>query len=198
MTSALELGGASVSLPDVRDGLGATRERILGGARLGDLLLVLDLGDEPAWEGEPDETVSAAATLDATQAPEASVLDLLGEEPLPLDEIVPAEQAEPPAEEAAQTLAQAPAEERAEVVPDGEGRLRRDWDMAAHRFDQLPDVDMNRHHRAGSCFRALDGSAGIPHRPESRSATRYRRGRQNGDPGWRRLELIRGRIVWCC
>ena len=77
--------------------------------------LVLDLGDEPAWEGEPDETVSAAATLDATQAPEASVLDLLGEEPLPLDEIVPAEQAEPPAEEAAQALAQAPAEERSEV-----------------------------------------------------------------------------------
>lgn len=38
MTSALELGGAAVSLPDVRDGLGATRERILGGARLGEAL----------------------------------------------------------------------------------------------------------------------------------------------------------------
>ena len=38
MTNALELGGGAVSLPDVRDGLAATRERILGGARLGESL----------------------------------------------------------------------------------------------------------------------------------------------------------------
>lgn len=38
MTSALELGGGAVSLPEVRDGLAATRERILGGARLGESL----------------------------------------------------------------------------------------------------------------------------------------------------------------
>jgi type II secretory pathway component PulF len=38
MTNALELGGAAVSLPAVRDSLDATRERILGGARLGESL----------------------------------------------------------------------------------------------------------------------------------------------------------------
>lgn len=38
MTNALELGGAAVSLPSVREGLEATRERILGGARLGESL----------------------------------------------------------------------------------------------------------------------------------------------------------------
>ncbi|MCU0867189.1 MAG: type II secretion system F family protein [Planctomycetes bacterium] len=38
MTSALELGGAAVALPRVRDGLDGARERILGGARLGEAL----------------------------------------------------------------------------------------------------------------------------------------------------------------
>ena len=38
MTNALELGGAAVSLPSVRDKLDAARERILGGARLGEAL----------------------------------------------------------------------------------------------------------------------------------------------------------------
>lgn len=38
MTSALELGGAAVALPRVRDGLAGARERILGGARLGEAL----------------------------------------------------------------------------------------------------------------------------------------------------------------
>ncbi len=38
MTNALELGGGAVSLPEVRDGLAAARERILGGARLGEAL----------------------------------------------------------------------------------------------------------------------------------------------------------------
>jgi type IV pilus assembly protein PilC len=38
MTNALELGGGAVSLPSVRDGLAATRERILGGSRLGEAL----------------------------------------------------------------------------------------------------------------------------------------------------------------
>ncbi|MBZ0151035.1 MAG: type II secretion system F family protein [Planctomycetes bacterium] len=38
MTSALELGGAAVALPRVRDGLEGARERILGGARLGEAL----------------------------------------------------------------------------------------------------------------------------------------------------------------
>jgi HPt (histidine-containing phosphotransfer) domain-containing protein len=48
--------------------------------------LVLDLGDEPAWEGEPDEAAPEAAALDQTHAPDALVLDLLGEEALPPDE----------------------------------------------------------------------------------------------------------------
>ena len=38
MTAALELGGAAVALPRVRDGLEGARERILGGARLGEAL----------------------------------------------------------------------------------------------------------------------------------------------------------------
>jgi len=38
MTNALELGGGAVSLPSVRDGLAAARERILGGSRLGEAL----------------------------------------------------------------------------------------------------------------------------------------------------------------
>lgn len=38
MTNALELGGAAVSLPSVRDKLDAARGRILGGARLGEAL----------------------------------------------------------------------------------------------------------------------------------------------------------------
>ena len=38
MTAALELGGAAVALPRVRDGIDAARERILGGARLGEAL----------------------------------------------------------------------------------------------------------------------------------------------------------------
>lgn len=38
MTNALELGGDAVSLPSVRDKLDSARERILGGARLGEAL----------------------------------------------------------------------------------------------------------------------------------------------------------------
>jgi len=38
MTNALELGGGAVALPEVRDGLAAARERILGGSRLGESL----------------------------------------------------------------------------------------------------------------------------------------------------------------
>jgi type II secretory pathway component PulF len=38
MTNALELGGAAVSLPRVRDRLDSARERILGGARLGEAM----------------------------------------------------------------------------------------------------------------------------------------------------------------
>lgn len=38
MTAALELGGAAVSLPRIRAGIAMVRERILGGARLGEAL----------------------------------------------------------------------------------------------------------------------------------------------------------------
>jgi type II secretory pathway component PulF len=43
MTTALELGGASVGLPRVRTGLFQARERILGGARLGEALQEQDV-----------------------------------------------------------------------------------------------------------------------------------------------------------
>ena len=43
--------------------------------------------------------------------------------------------------------------------------------MAAHRSDELLEIDMNREHRARRCLRGLNGSIGDPQRAKIRSAT---------------------------